>query len=71
MSALRSDVDEQAAFGQQRRTTSHRQQRLRRVLVMAQVALALVLITGAALMARSVRHLWQVRPGFEAARPHI
>ncbi len=68
LSIVRSDVDEQSALRQQVRTTSRRQQRIRRVLVAAQVALALVLVTGAALMASSVQRLLQVRPGFDAAQ---
>jgi len=39
--------------------------RLRRVLVVAQVALALVLLTGAALLLRSFRAVLGVSPGFE------
>ena len=66
-SVMRSDVDEQSGLRQPVRTSSRRQHRIRSALVAAQVALALVLVTGAALMARSVQHLLQVRPGFEAA----
>ena len=65
-SVMRPDVDAEGALRQQVRTTSRRQQRIRRVLVAAQVALALVLVTAAALMASSVQHLLQVRPGFDA-----
>jgi predicted permease len=41
--------------------------RTRRVLVMSQVALALVLLAGAGLFARSFQHLNAVDPGFDAA----
>ena len=56
------------ALGQSGRgTTAGRQRhRVRRVFVVAQVALALVLITGAGLMARSFAALRAVSPGFDA-----
>lgn len=48
------------------RTTSARAEtHLRRVLVTAQIALAVVLLTGAALIGRSVLNLTRVSPGFE------
>jgi predicted permease len=43
--------------------TRHRAQR---VFVVAQVALALVLLAGAGLLIRSLFNFWQVRPGFNA-----
>jgi putative ABC transport system permease protein len=46
-------------------TTGRDRQRARSALVVAQVALALVLVAGSALMARSFARLRQVRPGFD------
>ncbi len=47
-------------------TGSAHRQRARRTLVVSQVALALVLVAGAGLFARSFRRLSAVNPGFEA-----
>jgi predicted permease len=54
------------ALGAQGRTVSHSRERhrARRVLVVAQVALALVLLIGAGLMIRSFQALRAVQPGF-------
>src|SRR5262249_15480394 len=48
-------------------TTGRDRHRARQVLVAAQVALALVLLSGSGLMARSVWRLRAVQPGFSAA----
>lgn len=48
-------------------TTSCSRQRLRKALVATQVALALVLLAGAALFARTLANLKSTNPGFEAA----
>lgn len=64
--SARSERDPEVGLRQQRPTASLSQRRTRSMLVAAQVALALVLAAGAVLMARSVRHLVQVDPGFDA-----
>ncbi len=46
-------------------TVAPRQERLRRVFVLAQVALSLVLLVGAGLMTRTFAHLTRVDPGFD------
>jgi predicted permease len=49
-------------------TTGRNRHRLRNALVVSQVALALILLVGAGLMARSFRALSRVDPGFRAER---
>jgi putative ABC transport system permease protein len=66
LSGTRSPVYTHEELRQQLPTASRRHHRIRHLLVTAQVALALVLVAGAALMARSVQHVFQVRPGFDA-----
>lgn len=48
-------------------TSSHYTQRVQSVLVAAEIALALVLVTGSALLLGSLRHLLRVDPGFAGA----
>jgi putative ABC transport system permease protein len=64
-SAKRSDPVGVLGGGMSRFTPGRREERVRRLLVSAQVALALTLMIGSALMARSFWRLRQVRPGFE------
>ena len=51
-------------------TAGRARHRARRVFVVVQVALALVLVTGAGLMARSFRSLRSVPPGFDTAQSY-
>ena len=51
-------------------TAGRRRLRARRTFVVIQLALALVLVTGAGLMARSFRRLRSVPPGFNATRAY-
>ena len=51
---------------QNNRTASGPQSRLRNVLAVAQIAIAIVLLVGAGLMAKSFRALLHVEPGFRA-----
>src|SRR3712207_5574453 len=62
MHAARGDLHHSLRQG--RGTTSAGRQRLRHLLVAAEVALAVVSVTGAALMARSFLSLLRVPPGF-------
>jgi predicted permease len=63
------ELSAQLREGGARGATSGRERhRLRNALVVAQVALALVLLVGAGLMARSFRALSAVDPGFKAER---
>jgi predicted permease len=41
-------------------------QRMQRVLVLVQIALTLVLLTGGSLLFRTIHNLWTVNPGFDA-----
>ncbi|HEX5214559.1 MAG TPA: ABC transporter permease [Vicinamibacterales bacterium] len=63
LQAARADL--RNAIGDGTRTTAGPSQRLRRVLVAAQVALAMVLLAGAFVTLRSFRTLVHVNPGFD------
>jgi predicted permease len=61
-------IDLVSALKEQAGTTSSGvRQRARKVLVAAQIALALVLVSGAAMFARTLMNLRNTNPGFEAA----
>lgn len=59
-------VDLVTALGSGRMSASRQSHHLRRLFVVAQLALALVLLTGLGLMLRSFAAVVDVRPGFEA-----
>ncbi|HKW99521.1 MAG TPA: ABC transporter permease [Bryobacteraceae bacterium] len=61
----REDLNAGLRQSSQRATAGH--QWTRRTLVVAEVALALVLLVSAGLLLRSVRHLFSVAPGFDHA----
>jgi len=62
--ALRgSVVDLQTALKEGGRSSTRAQHRAQTVLVTTQMALSLVLLVGAGLLIRTIRHLWEVDPG--------
>jgi putative ABC transport system permease protein len=66
--ALRaSHSDPHNALQQSSRTTAGGHQLTRRMLVVSEVALALVLLVGAGLLLRSLEHLFAIDPGFDSA----
>lgn len=48
------------------RSSTGRSRRTQQGLVVGQMALTLVLLVGAGLLFRTIRHLWEVNPGFDA-----
>jgi putative ABC transport system permease protein len=65
--ALRaSRSDPHNALQQNSRTTAGGHQLTRRVLVVSEIALALVLLVGAGLLLRSLEHLFGIDPGFDS-----
>ena len=60
-----SKTDVQAGLKEGGRGSTGGHQRTQRVLVMAQVALAMVLLTGGSLLFRTIHNLWAVNPGFD------
>jgi predicted permease len=61
-----SKTDLQAGLKEGGRVTAPGQHRIQSVLVVAQIALALVLLTGGSLLFRTIRNLLAVDPGFDA-----
>ena len=61
-----SKTDVQAGLREGGRSSSGGHQGTQRVLVIAQVALAMVLLTGGSLLFRTIHNLWAVNPGFDA-----
>jgi predicted permease len=66
MRATRNALSEDLKAGQQRQSSGKREVRVRAVLMASQVAVATVLLAGAALLSRSLVGLMQVNPGFRA-----
>jgi putative ABC transport system permease protein len=62
--ATRGDVRRGLAEGGREQASSHASQRLGRGIVSAQIAITLVLVVGAGLLARSLRKVLEVNPGF-------
>ena len=67
LQASRRDLTESLKEGGQGAGSSGRRQRLRSTLVVAEIALSVVLVAGAALMVRSFAALRQADPGFNQA----
>ncbi|MGH7503997.1 MAG: ABC transporter permease, partial [Longimicrobiales bacterium] len=63
--ALRGARNAAAAAAGLRATTSRPAQRLQSALVAAEIAIALVLVTGSALLLNSFAHLLRIEPGFD------
>jgi putative ABC transport system permease protein len=65
--ALRASRNATVSATAPRLTTTRAAQRVQSTLVAAEIALALVLVTGSALLLGSLRHLLRVDPGFDAS----
>ncbi|HYL74253.1 MAG TPA: ABC transporter permease [Bryobacteraceae bacterium] len=61
-----SNTDLQSALKEGGRGSTPGRDRTQRILVVAQMALALVLLAGASLLFRTIQNLWAVNPGFDA-----
>jgi putative ABC transport system permease protein len=66
LEASRFDLNESLKEGGRSQMASTRSQRARSIFVVAEIALALVLLVGAGLMIKSFAHLQAVDPGFDA-----
>jgi|HubBroStandDraft_4_1064222.scaffolds.fasta_scaffold02012_6 putative ABC transport system permease protein len=63
--ASRTDVNHSLKEGERGALTSHRRNTIRSLLIVSELALALVLLTGAGLLLKSLYHLIEVNPGFQ------
>jgi predicted permease len=59
-------IDPQVSLKEGVRWSTSRHHRAQNGLVIVQMALTLVLLAGAGLLFRTIRHLWEVNPGFDA-----
>jgi predicted permease len=59
-----SKIDVQTGLKEGGRSVAGGRQRAQNILVVLQIALALVLLTGGSLLFRTIRNLWAVNPGF-------
>ena len=59
--------DPQSSLQQGSRTTTHRHQLTRGALVVAEIAIALVLLVSAGLLLRSIQRIFAISPGFKSA----
>jgi predicted permease len=65
--ALKTEsATQQEALKEKGRTSTNSHRRTQSSLVVVQMALALVLLMGAGLLLRTIAHLWNVDPGFDA-----
>jgi putative ABC transport system permease protein len=62
-----SSTDPQSGLKDGGRGSAVGLQRVQRALVVVQIALTLVLLTGGSLLFRTIRNLWSVNPGFDAS----
>jgi predicted permease len=62
-----SNTDPQSGLKDGGRGSAVGHQRVQRALVLVQIALTLVLLTGGSLLFRTIRNLWAVNPGFDAS----
>jgi putative ABC transport system permease protein len=67
LQAAKTDLNEALKEGERGGTEGSRRLRLRGLLVISELALALLLVIGAGLMIKSFRRLQEVKPGFEPA----
>ncbi len=63
-----SNTDLQAGLKEGGRGAAGGHRRTQSVLVVVQIALALILLTGGSLLFRTIRNLWAVNPGFDTQR---
>jgi predicted permease len=60
-----ANTDLQPALKEGTRGSAGAQHRAQRILVVVQMALTLILLTGASLLFRTIHNLWQANPGFD------